>query len=83
VLGAGRELVGHGTILADLDLLLGDRFAGFSIEVLPFEYGLLLALLPPGAFIGLGLMVALRQYLLNRPQAQSASSPSQQESATS
>ena len=82
VLGAGRELVGHGTILADLDLLLGDRFAGFSIEVLPFESGLLLALLPPGAFIGLGLMVALRQYLLNRPQAQSASSQSQQESAT-
>ncbi len=68
ILGAGRELVGHGTILADLDLLLGDRFAGFSVQVLPFDSGLLIALLPPGAFIGLGLMVAVRQYLVQRPQ---------------
>ena len=68
VLGAGRELVGHGTVLADLDLLLGDRFAGFSVQVLPLESGLLLALLPPGAFIGLGLMVAVRQYLVARQQ---------------
>ena len=69
VLGAGRELVGHGTLLADLDLLLGDRFAGFVIQVLPFDSGLLIALLPPGAFIGLGLMVALRQYLINRTRS--------------
>ena len=68
VLGAGRELVGHGTLFADLDLLLGDRFAGFSFQVLPFDSGLLIALLPPGAFIGLGLMVAVRQYLVQRPQ---------------
>ena len=68
-LGAGRELVGHGTLLADLDLLLGDRFAGVVIQLSPFDSGLLIALLPPGAFIGLGLMVALRQYLINRPQS--------------
>lgn len=70
VLGTGRELVGHGTILADLDLLLGERFADFSIQVMPFDSGLLIALLPPGAFIGLGLMVAVRQYLIQRPQEQ-------------
>ncbi len=68
LLGAGRELVGHGTILADLDLLLGERFADFSVQVLPFDSGLLIALLPPGAFIGLGLMVALRQHLIQRSQ---------------
>ena len=83
VLGAGRELVGHGTLLADMDLLLGDRFAGFVIQVLPFDSGLLIALLPPGAFIGLGLMVALRQYLINRPQAQATRAQIQEESAPS
>ena len=83
VLGAGRELVGHGTLLADLDLLLGDRFAGVVIQVSPFDSGLLIALLPPGAFIGLGLMVALRQYLIHRPQSAPARAQAQEGPAPS
>lgn len=83
VLGAGRELIGHGTVLADLDLLLGDRFGDFSIQILPFESGLLLALLPPGAFIGLGLMVAVRQYLVGRQQKAPAQLKPQERPAAS
>jgi Na+-translocating ferredoxin:NAD+ oxidoreductase subunit E len=83
VLGAGRELVGHGTILADLDLLLGERFAGFSIQIMPFDSGLLIALLPPGAFIGLGLMVAVRQYLMQRPQQKPRMANNQKEPVSS
>ncbi|MEE4303569.1 MAG: electron transport complex subunit E [Wenzhouxiangella sp.] len=66
VLGAGREMVGRGTLLDGAEMLFGDSAAGWSIPVLPFEQGLLLAVLPPGAFIGLGLLVAGRQYLVNR-----------------
>ncbi|QOC21498.1 electron transport complex subunit E [Wenzhouxiangella sp. AB-CW3] len=83
VLGAGRELVGHGTLLADLDLLLGDRFAGFAIQIMPFDSGLLIALLPPGAFIGLGLMVAVRQYLIQKPRPEPRMAAEQQEPAQS
>lgn len=83
VLGAGRELIGHGTLLADAEMLLGPAAAGLTLDVLPFESGLLLAVLPPGAFIGLGLMVAIRQYLINRPQPAAAESkPAPVESRT-
>jgi len=58
-LGASRELLGRGSLGADLHLLLGERFAGAGWQVFPESHGLLLALLPPGAFILLGLMLAL------------------------
>ena len=60
VLGAGREIVGHGTLMADAHLLLGEWARLLEITVLPEQTGLLLAVLPPGAFIGLGLLVALK-----------------------
>ncbi|MEE4329645.1 MAG: electron transport complex subunit E [Wenzhouxiangella sp.] len=74
-LGAGRELIGQGTLLADADLLLGDWAENLTLQVLPEGWGLLLALLPPGAFIGLGLLVALRQRLVARPRAVESAMP--------
>ncbi len=68
VLGAGREVIGQGTLLAGAASLFGPGAADWTIQILPFERGLLLAILPPGAFIGLGLLVALRQYLVQRPR---------------
>jgi electron transport complex protein RnfE len=58
-LGASRELIGHGSLGANLDLLFGERFAGSGWQLFPATNGWLLALLPPGAFILLGLMLAL------------------------
>jgi electron transport complex protein RnfE len=58
-LGASRELLGRGSLGADLHLLLGDRFAGAGWQAFPESRGLLIALLPPGAFVLLGLMLAL------------------------
>lgn len=68
VLGAGREIIGHGTLMADAHLLLGDWARALEISFLPQQTGLLLAVLPPGAFIGLGLMVAARNRI-NRSRA--------------
>jgi electron transport complex protein RnfE len=59
-LGAARELLGHGTLGADLALLLGNGAPGGGLQVFDARHGLLLALLPPGAFILLGLMLAWR-----------------------
>jgi len=58
-LGASRELLGRGSLGADLHLLFGDRFAGVAWQAFPESRGLLIALLPPGAFVLLGLMLAL------------------------
>lgn len=58
-LGASRELLGRGSLGADLHLLLGDGYTGPGWRVFPESSGWLLALLPPGAFLLLGLMLAL------------------------
>jgi len=60
-LGGFREIAGQGTLFAGLDQLLGEGAADIYLD-LPFE-GLLAAALPPGAFFGLALLIALRNYL--------------------
>ncbi|WP_376690117.1 electron transport complex subunit E [Wenzhouxiangella sp. EGI_FJ10409] len=85
VLGAGREIVGQGTLLADAEMLFGQAAADWTLRLLPFDQGLLLAVLPPGAFIGLGLMVALWQFLARRPRSrevESGASPATAEATT-
>ena len=62
-LGAFRELVGQASILSGLDMLTGgERFAGFGLG----HGGLLLAILPPGAFFSLGLAVAAKNAIDRR-----------------
>jgi electron transport complex protein RnfE len=67
-LGGIREIVGHGTLFAGLDLALGDIAKGWVITVVPDYHGFLLAVLPPGAFIGLGLLIAGKNYLTLRAE---------------
>ena len=69
-LGASRELLGHGSLGAGLDEVLGPAWATTRIDVFPERHGLLLVLLPPGAFILLGLMLATRNRLAQRRQVQ-------------
>ncbi|MBS3744869.1 MAG: electron transport complex subunit E [Wenzhouxiangellaceae bacterium] len=79
-LGAGREIVGHGTLMADAHLLLGEWARSLELVVLPEQVGLLLAVLPPGAFIGLGLLIALKNRIANirAERTRSVSGPSPQ-----
>ncbi len=60
VLGAMRELIGSGTLFDQSALLLGSLGDTLSITVFNDYQGTLLAILPPGAFIGLGLIVAVK-----------------------
>jgi len=62
-LGAARELVGHGSLFHDASLLLGPWAANLELSVFNADMGFLLAVLPPGAFIALGLLVALRNWI--------------------
>jgi len=70
-LGGLREILGHGTLFAGFDLALGDMAKGWVITVVPDYHGFLLAILPPGAFIVLGLLIAGRNYLTQRAEKKS------------
>ena len=68
VLGGAREVAGQGTLLSGIDLALGPVAKDWVITVLTDYKGFLLAILPPGAFIGLGLLIAGRNWLDQRAQ---------------
>jgi len=68
VLGGIREIFGHGTLFSGLDLALGEMAKGWVITIVPDYHGFLFAILPPGAFIGLGLLIAGKNYLTLRAE---------------
>ncbi|MDW5415601.1 electron transport complex subunit E [Iodobacter sp. CM08] len=71
VLGGMRELVGKGTLLSGIDLVFGPAAQAWTIHIIPADmhYQFLLAILPPGAFIGLGLLIAVKTAMDKRLQA--------------
>jgi electron transport complex protein RnfE len=74
-LGGLRELVGQGTLFYQAHLLLGDAAQGLSLSLGADFQGILLAILPPGAFIGLGLLIALKNIIDKRVQQRQAARP--------
>ncbi len=58
VLGAIRELLGQGTLFSGIELVFGAAAKPWVLHLLPDYQGFLLAILPPGAFIVLGLLIA-------------------------
>ena len=75
VLGGMREIVGHGTLLSGIDLALGEATKNWVIHVIPNYKGFLLAILPPGAFIGLGCLIAGKNWLGLRAERKAKQRP--------
>jgi electron transport complex protein RnfE len=65
-LGAVREIVGRGTLFTQARLLFGEFGDSLELTLIPDHPGFLIAILPPGAFIGLGLLIAGRNWLDSR-----------------
>ena len=63
VLGGMRELIGFGTLFQQAHLMFGAAAEGLKITVIENYRGFLLAILPPGAFIGLGFILALKNVI--------------------
>ncbi|MGJ8682316.1 electron transport complex subunit E [Paraglaciecola sp.] len=63
LLGAMRELLGNGTLFDGANLLLGDWASVLKITVFETDSPFLLAILPPGAFLFMGLIIALKNLL--------------------
>lgn len=66
VLGGMRELLGNGTLFAQAHLMFGEAARHITLTLGEDYKGMLLAALPPGAFIGLGFLVALKNYIDQR-----------------
>lgn len=58
VLGAMREIIGQGTLFDGAHLLFGEWAHVLKLEIFKFDNQFLLAILPPGAFIGMGFLIA-------------------------
>jgi electron transport complex protein RnfE len=63
LIGLLRELLGSGTLFAQASLLLGPQFSFLETTVVPNYGGVLLMILPPGGFLVLGFLLALKRRL--------------------
>lgn len=66
LIGGMRELIGQGTLFDSMTLLLGELATHWRVQVFDADQGLLIALLPPGAFFALGLLLASKNWLDHR-----------------
>ncbi|WP_283103600.1 electron transport complex subunit E [Thiomicrospira microaerophila] len=74
LLGAVREIIGNGTLFDQADLIFGEIAQNWTLY-LPDSYNpVLLAILPPGAFIALGLIIALKNLIDQKIKKPSLSS---------
>lgn len=58
ILGAMREIIGQGVVFSNMDLLFGPSAAHWKIELISGYPDFLFAILPPGAFVAMGLLIA-------------------------
>lgn len=82
VLGGMRELIGFGTLFSHAHLMFGELGESMTITFSEDYPGFLLAVLPPGAFIGLGLLIALKN-IIDRRRATAQTVVLQKAEATS
>ena len=63
IIGATRELLGTGMLFTNMHLLFGSIAENWQVVVFADYKGFLLAILPPGAFLVLGLLIALKNWI--------------------
>jgi len=71
-LGGLREIVGKGTLFSQAHLMFGEAARTWTITFVDDYSGFLLAVLPPGAFMGLGLLIALKNVIDGRKEKRAA-----------
>lgn len=64
VIGAIREILGSGTLFANMHLIFGESARAWELHIFGSNYpGFLVAVLPPGAFIVAGFLIALKNLI--------------------
>jgi len=80
-LGSLREIIGQGTLFSQAQLMFGEAARSMTITFVDSYNGFLIAVLPPGAFIGLGLLIALKNIIDKRLERKTAPSLASAEAA--
>lgn len=75
LLGALREMLGQGTLFGQAELLFGEVGRSLTLHLIDDYRGFLLAVLPPGAFIGLGCLIAIKNVVDARTRRRAAAKP--------
>jgi Na+-translocating ferredoxin:NAD+ oxidoreductase subunit E len=70
-LGSMRELIGQGTLFDQAHLMFGPAAQSMTLKIEDFP-GMLIAILPPGAFIGLGLLIMVKNLIDKQVAARAA-----------
>lgn len=65
-LGALREMIGQGTLFSGAEQLFGDWASDLTISFYLTDSTFLFAILPPGAFVGLGILIAIKNGIDNK-----------------
>ena len=73
VVGAVREVLGSGTLFADMHLLFGPIAENWTVRIFPDDYAFLVAILPPGAFLVTGLLIAIKNSIDGQAEKRAAS----------
>jgi electron transport complex protein RnfE len=66
LLGGIREAVGQGTLFGGMELLFGASAADWKLTLSDHYTEFLFAILPPGAFVAMGLLIALKNIIDDR-----------------
>ena len=62
MLGSIREILSLGTLFSGADLLFGEWASSLTVTFFETENNFLFAMLPPGAFVVLGLIIAFKNW---------------------
>jgi electron transport complex protein RnfE len=60
LLGVIREVIGQGTLFTNMDLIFGEMAVNWQIVIFNDYPDFLFAILPPGAFVAMGLIIAVK-----------------------
>ena len=63
ILGGLREILGAGTLFTGADSLFGEVAQNWTITLFETDSPFLLAILPPGAFLAMGLLIAVKNMI--------------------
>jgi electron transport complex protein RnfE len=66
LLGAIREILGYGTVFRQAELMFGKAASQLTITFATDYNGFLFAILPPGAFMGLAVLIAVKNIIDKR-----------------
>lgn len=65
LLGVAREVIGQGTLFTNMDLIFGEMAVNWQIVIFNDYPDFLFAILPPGAFVAMGLIIAVKNLVDN------------------